>query len=115
MCDLVEKYTGINSKDVIVASTGVIGQPLDIVPIAEGMDALVKSLGDNSKDAAEGIMTTDTIMKEIAVEFKKQHNMDLDKKKIILTDSIKAFGNYEVAIKLHPQVTGKFVVKVTEA
>lgn len=52
--------------------------------------------------------------KEIVSEFKKQHNMELDKKKIVLADSIKAFGNYEVAIKLHPQVTGKFVVKVTE-
>ena len=69
MCDLVEKHTGINSSDVIVASTGVIGQPLDIVPIAEGMDALCASLGDNSRDAAEGIMTTDTLFKEIAVEF----------------------------------------------
>lgn len=53
--------------------------------------------------------------KEIVAEFKKQHNMELDKKKIVLADSIKAFGNYEVAIKLHPQVTGKFMVKVTEA
>ena len=53
--------------------------------------------------------------KEIVAEFKKQHNMELDKKKIVMTDAIKAFGNYEVAIKLHPQVTGKFTVKVTEA
>lgn len=53
--------------------------------------------------------------KEIVAEFKKQHDIELDKKKIVLADSIKAFGNYEVAIKLHPQVTGKFVVKVTEA
>ncbi len=53
--------------------------------------------------------------KEIVAEFKKQHNMELDKKKIVLADSIKAFGNYEVVIKLHPQVTAKFMVKVTEA
>lgn len=53
--------------------------------------------------------------KEIVAEFKKQHDMELDKKKIVLADSIKAFGNYEVTIKLHPQVTGKFTVKVTEA
>lgn len=70
MCDLVEKHTGIKSTDVIVASTGVIGQPLDIVPIAEGMDELCAALGTgNSRDAAEGIMTTDTMLKEIAVEF----------------------------------------------
>ncbi len=53
--------------------------------------------------------------KEIVAEFKAQHGIELDKKKIVLTDSIKNFGNYEVAIKLHPQVTGKFTVKVTEA
>ena len=53
--------------------------------------------------------------KEIVAEFKAQHGIELDKKKIVLADSLKTFGNYEVAIKLHPQVTGKFTVKVTEA
>ena len=53
--------------------------------------------------------------KEIVAEFKAQHSIELDKKKIVLADSLKTFGNYEVAIKLHPQVTGKFTVKVTEA
>lgn len=53
--------------------------------------------------------------KEIVAEFKAQHGIELDKKKIVLADSIKNFGNYEVAIKLHPQVVGKFTVKVTEA
>lgn len=69
MCSLVEKHTGISAKDVVVASTGVIGQPLDITPIADGMESLVSSLGDFSAYAAEGIMTTDTVKKEIAVEF----------------------------------------------
>ncbi len=53
--------------------------------------------------------------KEIVAEFKAQHGIELDKKKIVLADSLKNFGNYEVAVKLHPQVTGKFTVKVTEA
>jgi len=70
MCDLVYKATGIPAKDVIVASTGVIGQKLDITPIAEGMDELVSSLSYNgSDDAAWGIMTTDTKLKSVAVEF----------------------------------------------
>ena len=69
MSALVAEKTGIDAKDVVVASTGVIGQPLDITPIANGMDALVKGLGNNSKDAAEGIMTTDTKLKEISVSF----------------------------------------------
>ena len=61
---------GIESRDVIVASTGVIGQPLSIEPIADGMESLVKSLSENGgADAAEAIMTTDTKMKEAAVEF----------------------------------------------
>lgn len=69
MCKLVSDRLGISEKDVVVASTGVIGQTLDITPIENGMDELVKSLGNNSKEAAEGIMTTDTVLKEIAVEF----------------------------------------------
>ena len=70
MCDLCGEALGIDAKDVVVASTGVIGQPLNIAPIAEGMGALVASLsGDGSDAAAEGIMTTDVAKKEIAVEF----------------------------------------------
>lgn len=70
MCDLLASELKINSKDVVVASTGVIGQPLDITPIQNGIPSLVKGLSsDNSKSAAEGIMTTDTRLKEIAVSF----------------------------------------------
>ncbi len=69
MSELVEKATGISKNDVVIASTGVIGQVLDITPIANGIDELAAGLGDNSDLAAEGIMTTDTIKKEIAVSF----------------------------------------------
>ena len=68
-CALVAEKLGVSANDVVVASTGVIGQPLDITPIANGLDALIAGLGDNSTDAAEGIMTTDTVKKEIAVTF----------------------------------------------
>ncbi len=68
-CDLLAKELGIDATDVIVASTGVIGQPLDITPIANGIPALVSGLGDNSALACEGIMTTDTTKKEIAFSF----------------------------------------------
>ena len=61
---------GIAANDVVVASTGVIGQPLDITPIANGMKELAKGLSrDGGEFAAEGIMTTDTVKKEVAVEF----------------------------------------------
>ena len=70
MSALVGDALGIPAADVVVASTGVIGQPLPIAPIAEGMPALVASLSrTGSAAAAEGIMTTDTVKKEIAVEF----------------------------------------------
>ena len=69
MCALVERYTGIPKGDVVVASTGVIGQQLSIDPIASGMEELTKGLGDNSTAAAEAIMTTDTVKKEIAFTF----------------------------------------------
>lgn len=52
--------------------------------------------------------------KEIAAAAKKQCGLELDKKKIQLPEAIKALGVYEVAVKLHPQVTGKLKVKVVE-
>ena len=72
MCELVSSKLGIPATDVVVASTGVIGEKMTLDPIAAGMDELVAALSD-AKDAssiaAEGIMTTDTRLKEIAVEF----------------------------------------------
>ena len=70
MCSLLSEKLGIPADDVVVASTGVIGQPLDIAPIADGIPQLVAALGKNSESAAQGIMTTDTRLKEIAVEFR---------------------------------------------
>ena len=70
MSDLVAKAVGVAAEDVVVASTGVIGQPLDIAPIAGGMEELAAGLSENgSLNAAQAIMTTDTVEKEIAVEF----------------------------------------------
>ena len=68
-CALLADALGISATDVVVASTGVIGQPLDIQPIKEGIPALVNGLGAHSDFACEGIMTTDTKQKEIAFEF----------------------------------------------
>lgn len=70
MCLLVAKELNISPKDVIVASTGVIGQPLDITPVAEGVPCLAKGLSEKGSDsAANAIMTTDVVQKEVAVEF----------------------------------------------
>ena len=70
MCDLVARHLGVSAKDVVVASTGVIGQPLSIEPIAGGMEELCNGLSyDGCANAAEAIMTTATVMKEVACEF----------------------------------------------
>ncbi len=70
MCKLVENVTGIDAKDVVVASTGVIGQPLSITPIENALPALYEALSyEGSFDCASAIMTTDTVQKEVAVEF----------------------------------------------
>ncbi len=70
MCDIASKALGVDSKDVIVASTGVIGMTLDVTPIAEGAPALASQMSEKGgHDCAEAIMTTDTMPKEVAVEF----------------------------------------------
>ncbi len=70
MCELLGDGLKISSKDVVVASTGVIGQPMCIDPIKSGIPALIEGLSADGGDfAAEGIMTTDTKKKEVAVEF----------------------------------------------
>ncbi len=69
MSALLAQALPVQAEDVVVASTGVIGQPLDIAPIAAGIPMLVKELGDHSEAAAEGIMTTDTKLKQLAVSF----------------------------------------------
>lgn len=66
----IAKELNINANDIVVASTGVIGQPLNLSVIVDGIPELVKSLSnDGSLSAAEGIMTTDVAVKEVAVEF----------------------------------------------
>lgn len=68
-CKILAEKLNISEKDVIVASTGVIGQKMEIEPFERGIPELINSLGNNSADAANAIMTTDTRLKEIAVSF----------------------------------------------
>ena len=71
MCALLAEALDIDENDVIVASTGVIGQTLPIEPIASAMDNLVQVLSEDGNDSAcNAIMTTDTFPKQLAVEFK---------------------------------------------
>lgn len=82
--------------------------------------ALAKELEDKivrvTIKAGEGGRTFGSISsKEVATALKSQTGIEVDKKKIVLKDAIKALGNYEVQVKLHPKVTGKFTVSVSEA
>ena len=70
MCEITASALGISKSDIIVASTGVIGQPLDLEPVKNGIGELVSGLNKNGSDsAANAIMTTDTVKKEFACEF----------------------------------------------
>ena len=69
-CKLLASQLNIDYTDVIVASTGVIGQPMTIEPFERGIPQLIKELSDCGNDnASEAIMTTDTVSKQVAVEF----------------------------------------------
>jgi large subunit ribosomal protein L9 len=85
----------------------------------ETAQAMAESLKDKKVElkmkSGEGGRTFGSIStKEIAEAAKKQLNLDLDKKKMVLKDPIKALGTYEIQIKLHPKVTGSFTVHVSE-
>ena len=68
MCELAAENLGIDKNDVIVASTGVIGQILPIEPFERAVPEIAALMSENGgTDAAEAIMTTDTVKKEAAV------------------------------------------------
>ncbi len=104
MCDLVEQYTGISACDVIVGSTGVIGQPIDLTPMQNGMQELVDGLNENgSDDAAQAIMTTDTVKKTISVSF------DIDGKSCTIGAIAKGSG------MIHPNMATMLSFITTDA
>ena len=104
MCALTADALHIAPEDVVVASTGVIGEPLNLDPIAAGMDALTAGLSEDGCDAAaEGIMTTDTVRKEVAVEF------SLDGKTCRIGGIAKGSG------MIHPNMATMLVFITTDA
>lgn len=70
-CKLAADQLGIKPEEVIIGSTGVIGQRLSIQPFEDYMKPLAEGMtADGNDRAAYAIMTTDTVMKQVAVEFK---------------------------------------------
>ena len=87
MCKLAADALGIDENDVIVASTGVIGQALPIEPIKKGVEAMKGTLSkDGGTNAAEAIMTTDTVKKQWAVK------LELDGKTVTIGGIAKGSG-----------------------
>ncbi len=68
-CEVLSKELGLEPTDIIVASTGVIGQSLNVDAILGGIPPLISELSYNDESAAEAILTTDLVKKEVAVEF----------------------------------------------
>ena len=133
-----EKKLG-KKGDIIEASEGYARNY--ILPKKIGVEATSKNMNDlklqkaneekvaqENLDAAKALaaeLETKQVMVKIkageggktfgSVSSKEQHGIEIDKKKIVLPESLKNFGSYEVTVKLHPQVAAKLTVKVTEA
>ena len=104
MCDIAAKSLNIKADDVIVASTGVIGMSLNVTPIADSADELAAQMTENGgHDAAEAIMTTDTVSKECAVE------IVLDGKTVTLGACCKGSG------MIHPNMATMLCFMTTDA
>ncbi|MFS8500467.1 MAG: 50S ribosomal protein L9 [Caldicoprobacter sp.] len=72
-----------------------------------GLTVVIKA-----RSGSEGKLFGSVTNKEIADELKKQHGMDIDRKKIVLPEPIKSTGNYAVTVKVYPEVTATLTVKV---
>ena len=104
MCELVSDQFGLKPSDFIVASTGVIGQVLPIEPIEKGMPELCKGVSYEGNSAAvEAIMTTDTMPKEVAVEF------EINGKKCVMGGMLKGSG------MIHPNMCTMLGFVTTDA
>ena len=132
--DIIEASEGYARNYILPKKIGVEATPknLNDLKLQKANESkIAKEQLDAAKALAEELGTKQVIVtmkageggrafgavssKEIALACKEQHGIELDKKKIVLPESLKSFGSYEVNIKLHPQVTGKLTVKVMEA
>ncbi len=103
MCELAAKALNLNAEDIVVASTGVIGQILPIEPIRDAIPTLVEGLSyEGNKEAMQAIMTTDTREKQIAVKFR------LGKKTVTLGGMLKGSG------MIHPNMATTLTFLTTD-
>lgn len=132
--DIIEASEGYARNYILPKKIGVEATPKNLNDLKlhkANDDKIAKEQLDAAKALAAELETKQIVVKikageggkafgsvsskEIAVACKEQHNIEIDKKKLVLPEALKNFGSYEVAVKLHPQVTGKVTVKVVEA
>lgn len=80
--------------------------------LAEQLNKLTVKITATS--GADGRLYGSVTSKDIAEKLKEQHKVDVDKRKLVLSENIKAYGTYEVEVKVYPEVTAKLKVTVTE-
>lgn len=131
--DIIEASDGYARNYIIPKKIGVEATPKNMNDLKlqkANEDKVAKEQLEAAKKLAEELDTKSVTLKikageggkafgsvsskEIAIAYKEQHGIEIDKKKIQLPESLKNFGTYEVKVKLHPQVTGKLTVKVAE-
>lgn len=132
--DIIEASEGFARNYILPKKIGVEATPKNLNDLKlqkANTEKLAQEQLDAAKDLAKRLETMEVVVKmkageggrafgsisskEIAVAFKEQNGIEIDKKKIQLSEALKNFGTYEVVVKLHPQVNGKFRVKVQEA
>lgn len=131
--EIIEASEGYARNYILPKKIGVEATPKNLNDLKlqnANKEKLAKEQLDAAKELAEvlGEKTVEVKMKageggrafgsvsskEIAIACKEQHDIELDKKKIILPEVLKNFGVYEVSVKLHPQVSAKLKVHVSE-
>ncbi|MCH5271355.1 MAG: 50S ribosomal protein L9 [Lachnospiraceae bacterium] len=131
--DIIEASDGYARNYILPKKIGVEATPKNLNDLKlqkANADKLAKEQLDAAKELA-AVLETKTVevkmkageggkafgsvsSKEIAAACKEQHDIELDKKKLLLPEALKNFGMYEVSVKLHPQVTAKLKVHISE-
>lgn len=132
--DIIEASDGYARNYILPKKIGVEATPKNMNDLKlqkANADKLAKEQLDAAKELA-AVLETKTVelkmkageggrafgsvsSKEIATACKEQHDIELDKKKLLLPEALKNFGMYEVGVKLHPQVTAKLKVHISES